>query len=924
MQKFLSLLFSRRALAIVGVLVLALLVWFVGPLVSFDTLRPLASVGSRVVTIALLLMLLVLWLVNWSMSIIGISVLCLAIGFVTPLLALGDVHPFAPLWVRLTLIGFILLVYALYGLYRLWRALRMDEQLLRRFLHPRGEEVPVAGEIKADLRTVNHIVTQAIRQLRQLRVDMPGWRKIFEGKRFLYELPWFMVVGSPGDGKTTALLNTGLQFPLAEQMEQTSRILTMPGGGTLHCDWWFTNEAVLIDTAGRYARHDDGGEASAAQRNAGEWQGFLGLLRKHRPGAPLNGVILTLNVADLTAQSPAERLTLRLDQGLDTRLQEEYDLKSRQRLYTFPREFAALGEPLLEAIEQIFLDSKFDATQLNNTLRGVFFTSAAQAQADAVADQLSIWQRFVRAIKTARGESSASLPHALPDGNRSYFLHDLLTQFIFREAHLVEPNLQWAWCYRLLRLGGHLLVLVLAFLLWQGMQTSQQTNGDYLNEISARATRLDGEVKAYTGKPAMAPVPALLDSARELSAWPELDPDAPPLTWRYGLYSVPPVTDSVASLYNRLLDQLLLPPLVKRMEYVLADAIARQDSKAAYDALRIYLLLNLDKDHEDKYNAAEIQSWVINDLGNSDSVAGFGGRAAVLTHIEALFDGSRVVHSPYEKDEALIRQARAFLDGHTSTERIYARALAAMESEAPQEFTLVRAVGADAGTVFVRSNGAPLDRGVPGIFTREGYRELFDKRLPEFVAAATANDGWVMGRESTPKKLTDSLRSQIPGQEQSVAREVRRLYLTEYARRWQDFLDSIHSINSAGEEGSSGLAYDLQVLRTLASPDSPLMRLGKAVVEQTTLVPPPDPQARQKQLAQRASGNAGKVVQTAKLFQDIHPEERLEKTLVDDRFAALREVIAGRTDGGQSGGGTMQIASLLTMLNEYYTQLTIA
>lgn len=264
MQKFLSLLFSRRALAVVGVLVLALLVWFVGPLVSFDTLRPLASVGSRVVTIALLLMLLVLWLVNWSMSIIGISVLCLAIGFVTPLLALGDVHPFAPLWVRLTLIGFILLMYALYGLYRLWRALRMDEQLLRRFLHPRGEEVPVAGEIKADLRTVNHIVTQAIRQLRQ--------------------------------------------FPLAEQMEQTSRILTVPGGGTLHCDWWFTNEAVLIDTAGRYARHDDGGEASAAQRNAGEWQGFLGLLRKHRPGAPLNGVILTLNVADLTAQSPAERL----------------------------------------------------------------------------------------------------------------------------------------------------------------------------------------------------------------------------------------------------------------------------------------------------------------------------------------------------------------------------------------------------------------------------------------------------------------------------------------------------------------------------------------------------------------------------------------------------------------------------------------
>lgn len=510
-----------------GVLVLALLVWFVGPLVSFDTLRPLASVGSRVVTIALLLMLLVLWPVNWSMSIIGISVLCLAIGFVTPLLALGDVHPFAPLWVRLTLIGFILLVYALYGLYRLWRALRMDEQLLRRFLHPRGEEVPVAGEIKADLRTVNHIVTQAIRQL---RVDMPGWRKIFEGKRFLYELPWFMVVGSPGDGKTTALLNTGLQFPLAEQMEQTSRILTVPGGGTLHCDWWFTNEAVLIDTAGRYARHDDGGEASAAQRNAGEWQGFLGLLRKHRPGAPLNGVILTLNVADLTAQSPAERLAACA--ALRARLAE-----LRETLgIRFPVYLVVTKMDLLPGFSEYFrtLTSHLRAQIWGFTLPysrrrkagdpQALHAACAQAQADAVADQLSIWQRFVRAIKTARGESSASLPHALPDGNRSYFLHDLLTQFIFREAHLVEPNLQWAWRYRLLRLGGHLLVLVLAFLLWQGMQTSQQTNGDYLNEISARATRLDGEVKAYTGKPAMAPVPALLDSARELSAWPELDP----------------------------------------------------------------------------------------------------------------------------------------------------------------------------------------------------------------------------------------------------------------------------------------------------------------------------------------------------------------------------------------------------------------
>ena len=38
---------------------------------------------------------------------------------------------------------------------------------------------------------------------------------------------------------------------------------------------------------------------------------------------------------------------------------------------------------------------------------------------------------------------------------------------------------------------------------------------------------------------------------------------------------------------------------------------------------------------------------MLNDLDNRDSVAEFGGRAAVLVYIDALFDGSRVVHSPY-------------------------------------------------------------------------------------------------------------------------------------------------------------------------------------------------------------------------------------------------------------------------------------
>jgi Uncharacterized protein conserved in bacteria len=183
-----------------------------------------------------------------------------------------------------------------------------------------------------------------------------------------------------------------------------------------------------------------------------------------------------------------------------------------------------------------------------------------------------------------------------------------------------------------------------------------------------------------------------------------------------------------------------------------------------------------------------------------------------------------------------------------------------MTDEAPEDFTIVRAVGADAGTVFVRASGEPLDRGIPGLFTVEGYRELFDKRITEFVAAAYADDEWVMGRETAASQKKTAERAQrlaqkIRGDEDPLIREVRRLYLTEYSNRWQNFLEDIYSINSTGADNSPSLAFDLHILRIFVAPDSPLMRLTKAVVEQTILVPALVPKEKQKILDRNLGNN---------------------------------------------------------------------
>ena len=69
-------------------------------------------------------------------------------------------------------------------------------------------------------------------------------------------------------------------------------------GGTRLCDWWFTREAVLIDTAGRYTTQD----SDAAVDRAG-WEAFLDLLRRTRPRQPLNGVIVAIALSDIAGAS---------------------------------------------------------------------------------------------------------------------------------------------------------------------------------------------------------------------------------------------------------------------------------------------------------------------------------------------------------------------------------------------------------------------------------------------------------------------------------------------------------------------------------------------------------------------------------------------------------------------------------------------
>ncbi len=196
-----------------------------------------------------------------------------------PLLHWGDWRPLDTVTARVVAIVFVVvlafLIIVLRWFFRRRRNRKMEEDL-------------TAVEAEPDM------TAQELAELRDKMKEALGTlRKSKVGRRHLYELPWYVMIGPPGAGKTTAIVNSGLQFPLAEAMGKSA----IGGvGGTRNCDWWFTDNAVMIDTAGALRPR------KAMRRPTAAPGGFLGLLKKHRKRQPINGAVIAISLSDLSMQ----------------------------------------------------------------------------------------------------------------------------------------------------------------------------------------------------------------------------------------------------------------------------------------------------------------------------------------------------------------------------------------------------------------------------------------------------------------------------------------------------------------------------------------------------------------------------------------------------------------------------------------------
>jgi len=217
--------------------------------------------------------------------------LLIAVALCVALWLWGDrVTPLKP-W-RLHLIVVIALAWVCYALWLGWSAWSRRHRMAAVLAAPAGGILP-ANPLEA-----------LDRQFAAAAQAMAGTKL---SRTALEALPWYLMLGPPGSGKTAALRESGLNFPHVGLGYRANA----GAGGTRSCDFWFAEQGVFVDTSGGYATD------SARQ---GEWTWLLTLLAKRSSRRPLSGVVVVVAITDLLALSEdqvddyAQALRDRLDE----------------------------------------------------------------------------------------------------------------------------------------------------------------------------------------------------------------------------------------------------------------------------------------------------------------------------------------------------------------------------------------------------------------------------------------------------------------------------------------------------------------------------------------------------------------------------------------------------------------------------------
>jgi len=795
------------------------------------------------------------FLKRFIVILIGFLLITLFIWFAGPYFAFAEFRPLESQFARLVAIGIVVGIWLLFRLMKRLRAYRASDRLLTAVVaqpQPQAEKARTPAEV-VKLRERFEEAVGALKQQRR-------------SGQSLYDLPWYVIIGSPGSGKTTALLNSGLRFPLEQRVGKGA----LRGvGGTRNCDWWFTDEAVFLDTAGRYTTQD-----SDATSDSVGWAEFLALLRKYRARRPLNGVIVTVSVQDLLMLDPAAReahleaarnrlAELSRELGIQlpvyvmvtkcdlvdgfTEYFEDLTVEGRAQVWgvTFPYDqtlsndsptvYAAEFDGLMTRLNERVFDRLEDVRDVRRRAKIFAFPQQMATLRDPltqwVSDVFSVREfegrvllrgvyftsgtqegtpidRLLGSIGRTFGTTDAVMSPKGP--GKAYFVEHLLKQVMIGESGLAGVNRRLELRNASLLLAAYAATGLIAALGVAALSISYTHNRDFLQQI-------DADITAFEQTPPVSPASALdsivarLDGIRAVFDSTERYASSTPVLMRWGLYEGRSLGNSARDAYVRELDSILLPRFATQIQPRLVKYST--DPQRLYVYFKGYLMLN-DSKHLDK---AYLQRLADLEWKHAEGGAATAGPAAA-NHFTALLEHASTLR-PLPLDSKLVGQARSSLPRTLIPRMLYDDIKATNVDEPGQGLRMDQLAGIGSEQIFRRKSGVPLSTPIPRLYTKEQFKTFTVKGRVDIMEMAR-KDAWIWG-DSAANSLAAA---------GTLFTSVSQLYEDDYVRTWDGFLNDLEIVRFP----TVGQAKE--ALRILTSQASPLRGLLRAVEAQTTLV----------------------------------------------------------------------------------------
>ncbi len=886
-------------------------------------------------------------MIGWILSAIGLISVSILVWFGGPLISIGESQPFASIANRIITIVIVLLLWAIAILIRYLIDKKTNDGLIQELSQ---EQLDAQASAEADaqkqaatgeeLAGLQNNFQEALSILKKTKL------KGRNGQQHLYDLPWYIIIGPPGSGKTTAIANSGLRFPLADRFGPKA----LRGiGGTRDCDWWFTDEAVLLDTAGRYTTQD-----SDADLDSGGWGGFLDMLKKYRKRRPINGIFVALSLTDLMNPDSTERKSHA--DAIKRRIQElreklgvnppVYMLFTKSDLVAgFNEYFDDLGReereqvwgftlPLMENPSREQLSSAFSAefSALIERLNSRLMTRLNQERDMQRRSQIHAFPHQVTALKdnadqfiqdvfgpnryqenfllrgvyftsgtqegtpidrmmgslaSTFGLDRQSAPMFSGQG-RSYFLTGLFQDLAFEESDLVGTNEKLEKQATLLRRSSYVLALTLATAATIGWVISYTGNTSYINSAQEQLELFEQARQSLTPESDMRDTITALNAiqnAANIYTTSGINSYS-----ALGLNKQTTIEEPGLLAYQSALKELLAPRIVNRLEEQLASNT--DNAEFMMDALKAYLMMGQPERRVPEFLA----TWLNTDV--QTTLAGNTETQAILTgHINQLFSQG---FPAQQLSDHVITAARDNLNSMPLAELIYTRLKEEAEDEGLVKFSLSKSIGSGAEDLFNLSD-IEDNKSIAGLYTVEGFKEYYLKTGLDLAKEFTEQN-WVLG------PMQDNPAAANP---ETLNKEVGQLLEHDFIEHWQTLLGGIH----IGE--FRNIRHGVDVMQKLSGTNSPLKKLLTDVSYNTTLIDPPEKAGKGPKIkvksklvkqAQRMAKKAKKMRKKKGKSVAAEPGE-----MVQASFLPLNTIA--------TAGEGAQLEELLNLLGEVYILL---